>query len=126
MAIYQERTKRKVTGGRYKYKIKDKRNLGDLPTHTKLGKNKLKIIEGRSNNRKFKLLFGEMANLYDPKTKKYSKIKVLNVLENPANRNFAKRNIITKGSILKTEKGKARVLSRPGQDGLINAVLISE
>jgi small subunit ribosomal protein S8e len=126
MAIYQERTKRKITGGRYKYKIKNKRNLGDLPTNTKLGKNKLKITEGRANLLKQKLLFGEIANVYDAKTKKYSKMKVLNVIENPANRNFAKRNIITKGAILKVEKGKVRVLSRPGQDGVINAVLISE
>lgn len=126
MAIYQERSKRKITGGRYRFRVKNKKNIGDLPTYTKLGKNKLKIVEGRANIEKFKLLFGEVANVFDPKTKKYSKLKIVNVVENPANRNFSKRNIITKGAILKTEKGKVRVSSRPGQDGMINAVLISE
>ncbi|MEK6949175.1 MAG: 30S ribosomal protein S8e, partial [Nanoarchaeota archaeon] len=44
---------------------------------------------------------------------------------NPANRHFVRRNIMTKGAIIETEKGKARITSRPGQDGAVNAVLIS-
>ena len=47
------------------------------------------------------------------------------VVENPANRHFVRRNIMTKGTVIETEKGKARITSRPGQDGTINAVLIS-
>jgi small subunit ribosomal protein S8e len=31
---------------------------------------------------------------------------------------------VTKGAIIQTEIGKARVTSRPGQSGAINAVLI--
>ena len=43
--------------------------------------------------------------------------------ENPANPNYVRRNLLTKGAIIKTELGNARILSRPGQDGTINAVL---
>jgi len=35
-----------------------------------------------------------------------------------------RRNIITKGAVIKTEKGPARVTSRPGQHGIINAILL--
>jgi small subunit ribosomal protein S8e len=35
-------------------------------------------------------------------------------------------NVITKGAIIETEKGLAKVVSRPGQDGVVNAVLIEQ
>ncbi|MCX6709925.1 MAG: 30S ribosomal protein S8e, partial [Candidatus Woesearchaeota archaeon] len=35
-----------------------------------------------------------------------------------------RRNIIVMSTIIDTEIGKARVTSRPGQHGIINAVLI--
>jgi small subunit ribosomal protein S8e len=35
-----------------------------------------------------------------------------------------RRAIITKGAIIETSKGNARVTSRPGQCGIINAVLL--
>ncbi|MFB6184110.1 MAG: 30S ribosomal protein S8e, partial [Haloarculaceae archaeon] len=44
--------------------------------------------------------------------------------ENPSNPNYARRNIITKGAIIETSEGRARVTSRPGQDGQVNAVLV--
>ena len=58
-------------------------------------------------------------NIFDPKSKKTAKVKVLRVLENKANRSYARRNIITKGAILETDQGKAIVVNRPGQDGQI-------
>ncbi|HJJ40868.1 MAG TPA: 30S ribosomal protein S8e, partial [Methanocorpusculum sp.] len=33
-------------------------------------------------------------------------------------------NLMTKGAVISTDLGKARIVSRPGQDGVINAVLI--
>ena len=45
---------------------------------------------------------------------------------NGANRNYVRRNIITKGAIIQTTLGKAKVTNRPGQDGSINAVLVAE
>ena len=58
------------------------------------------------------------------KTGKCVVAKIKTVLENPANPNLTRRNIITKGCIVQTEKGKARITSRPGQQGSLNAVLI--
>ncbi len=68
----------------------------------------------------------DTANVYDKKTKKFYKTKIKNVAENPANRHYVRRNIMTRGAIIETEKGKAVVTSRPGQDGTVNAVLILE
>ena len=85
-----------------------------------------RFVGVRGGNIKVKLLSVEEVNLYDPKEKKYSKVKIKSVLENPANRHFVRRNIITKGTIVDTEKGKAKVVSRPGQTGVLNAVLIKE
>ena len=64
------------------------------------------------------------ANIYDPSKKKTSLVEIKKVVDNPANRNFVRRNIITKGALIETALGKARVTSRPGQEGLVNAVLV--
>lgn len=48
------------------------------------------------------------------------------VVDNPSNVNYARRNIITKGSIIDTSAGRARVTSRPGQDGQVNAVVVDD
>ena len=58
------------------------------------------------------------------KGKKYKRVKIETVIDNPANRNFIRRNILTKGTIVKTELGKARITNRPGQEAHVNAVLI--
>jgi small subunit ribosomal protein S8e len=126
MAISQLRSKKKASGGRYKYRVKKKKNLGGLPTHTKLGKKKVKVIIGRAGLIKKRLLQEEIANVYDPKSKKCFKLKILNIVGNPADRHFVRRNIITKGAVIETEKGEARITSKPGSEDVINAVLISK
>lgn len=125
MAISQFRSKRKPTGGRYK-DIRKKRlcENGSTPTHTRIGVTKVKKQRVSSGMIKPRLLLCNQANVLDPKTKKATKSKIITVLENPANRNYVRRNIITKGTIINTEKGKAKVTSRPGQEGIVNAVLI--
>ena len=55
---------------------------------------------------------------------KAQKSKILTVLETPDNRHFARENVITKGAIVETEMGRARVTSRPGQEGSVNAILL--
>ena len=77
------------------------------------------------SNRKVRLLSADTANLFDTKTKKYEQVKIKTIVDNPADRHFVRRNIMTKGTVIETEKGKARITSRPGQDGSVNAVLIS-
>ena len=99
--------------------------MGRLPSLTKLEKRRVTVIRTRGNNQKVRLLGIDIANLFNPKTKKYEQAKIKTILENPANRHFVRRNIMSKGTIIDTEKGKARITSRPGQDGTVNAVLVS-
>ncbi|MEM0231398.1 MAG: 30S ribosomal protein S8e [Candidatus Woesearchaeota archaeon] len=126
MAIRQARPKRKLTGRRYvDYRKKRLSELGRAPALTKVDEEqKVVSIRGRGKNYKYKLLRASTANVLDPKTKKYSKVKIKTVIESPANIYYVRRNIIVRGTVIETELGKARVTSRPGQDGIINAVLI--
>lgn len=124
MAISQSQGKRKVTGGRYKKQTKKLKNKGNRPIHTTIGETRRRTNTGRSKITKKHLLQTNLANVYDPKSRKYSKAKIESVVESPSNRNFVRRNIMTKGSIIKTDKGNAKITSRPGQEGTINAVLV--
>ena len=126
MAISHLKAKTKPSGGKYMlFRKKKQYQLGRLPSLTKIGKTRKKIVRTMGNNQKARLLGSDIANLYDPKTKKYEKVKIKTITANPANRHFIRRNIITKGAVIETEKGKAKVTSRPGQHGVVNAVLIS-
>jgi small subunit ribosomal protein S8e len=127
MAIWQGRSLKKPSGGRIVFaRKKRKRELGREPANTKVGEEveKRKIIRTYGGNRKVRLVEALHANVFE--NGKGKKVKVLNVIENPSNRQYARRNIITKGAIIETEAGKAIVTSRPGQDGVVNALLIKE
>jgi len=125
MAISHKRAKRKISGGRYKSKIvKRLAGLGNLPRHTKIGEKTTKIIRVIGGNKKVFLLKSDIVNVYDNKNKKYIQSKILSVIENPANRHFIRRNILTKGAVVKTEMGNVKLTSRPGQEGTINGILL--
>jgi len=57
---------------------------------------------------------------------KVTKSKITRVKKSPANRDYERRGVITKGAILETEAGEAVVTSRPTADGVVNAVLTSK
>ncbi len=125
MAIDQTRGRSKPTGAKYKFKVtKRKCNLGSVPTLTKIGKEKKKQVKTIGGNKKERILETDIANLFDKRTKKFTKAKIIQVLENPANRHFVRRNILTKGTVIKTDKGNAKITSKPGQEGVVNAVLV--
>ena len=126
MAISQKgRLGKKLTGGKYHTPHKKRRyELGSKPTLTGIGKTTIKVVKTKGGGIKAKTLRIEKANLFDPKSKKFMQAAIKIVTDNPANRNYTRRNIITKGAIIMTEKGKARVTSRPGQNGSVDAVLI--
>ena len=125
MAKSQLKSRTKPTGGKLTASRKKKAYEHAGPfAHTKIGKAKLMKLRTRGSNQKNKLLVIETANVFNPETKKSTKSKIKSVLGNPASRHFARRNIITKGAEIDTEAGKAKVTSRPGQHGTINAVLI--
>lgn len=122
MAISQDRSNRKVSGGRYRRTIKKLKNRGREPTLVSISKLKRKVERGRGNKVKYRVLSTDIVNLFDGKN--FIKAKVESVIESPSNPNYVRRNIITKGSIIRTDKGNAKVTSRPGQEGSLNAVLI--
>lgn len=125
MTITQKRSKRKPTGGRYKTKV-PKRNIqiGSRPVLTSVGEKRLRTKRTLGGNSKLRLLSVNKVNLMDPKTNKASIADLKTILENPANRHFVRRNIISKGAIIETPKGKAKVTNRPSQEGFVNAVLV--
>lgn len=127
MAISQARSKRSPTGAKYKaFRKKKQFELGREPTLTGLGARRLRRIRVMGGNSKYALLSCDIANVQDQKSGKCFKAKIKTITENPANRHYVRRNIITKGTIILTDKGKAKVTSRPGQEGTINAVLLHE
>ena len=123
MSIWQARSKRKSTGGRItQARKKLKRELGRESTFTVIGEVNKKKVRCFGGTEKMKIMKTDYSNLLTKEG--YKKVKITGVTDNPANRHFVRRSIITKGAIITTELGKARVTSRPGQDGVINAVLI--
>lgn len=125
MVISNERSNRKETGKKYvDYRKKKKFNLAGIRSLTKIGERTTRQTRTIGHNKKVKTLSGNRVNLFDPKSKKCETVAIKTVLENPANRNFVRRNILTKGTVIDTEKGKAKITSRPGQEGSVNAVLI--
>ena len=47
-------------------------------------------------------------------------------VRDPAKADYNRRGVITKGTIIRTDKGLAKIVSRPGQDGALNAVVEEE
>lgn len=121
------RSRKKPTGGRLR-RLRKKRRMdrGTKFLETRIDKPKKKIVKERGGERKIKLLSVDYVNVSDPKTKKVNRVKIISVRDNPANPHYIRRNILTKGALIETEAGVARVTSRPGQDGVINAVLVGE
>ena len=127
MALWQGRSKRKPTGGRLTLSRKKRRfEIGKEPVFTFVGNEKRQVSRVRGANVKVRLLKAQFANVVDPATNKTQKVKIINVKESLSNPNYVQRNIITKGAVIQTELGLAKVTSRPGQDGAINATLVKE
>ena len=127
MALWQGKAKRSRTGRRTRYaRGKRKFEIGRESLLTTIGANSLKLIRTKGNNRKTRVKTSNIAYVLDPKTQKTTKTEISTVKENSANIHYVRRNIINKGAIIETKIGKAKVTSRPGQSGTINAVLLTK
>jgi len=116
--------KKKLTGGRKRaYRVKRKFESGSFPAETTLGEPKTKSVRGYGGNIKVKALSAKHASVTDQKTGKTQKTEILRVVKNSANVDYNRRGVITKGAEIETSLGLARVTSRPGNAGVINAVL---
>ena len=126
MALWQGSSQRSKTGRRIRFhRGKLKFEIGRETHLITIGENRTKKIRTRGNQQKITAKTVDIAYVVDPKTNKTTKAEIKTVLDNPANINYIRRNIITKGAIIDTSIGKARVTSRPGQVGVVNAILIA-
>jgi len=117
--------KRKPTGGkRTAYRGRRTYEIKRYPAETTLGNDEVVKKRVRGNNIKLFLRRTSYANVLDPSTNKVKKMKIIKVVENLANRDYDRRGVITKGAVIETEFGKAKVISRPGQESIVNAILI--
>jgi len=117
-------SKRKVTGG-----VK-KPNRGrrayeqhSYPIETKISEDRRVMKKTKGGGVKVKSLYAQFANVVDPLSKATKKVKILRMITNPASKDLTRKNVITKGALIETELGPAKITSRPGQNGVVNAVL---
>ena len=122
---WQGESVRKITGGRRRpAQMKRRAEIGLAPADTHIGEDRRRIIRTYGGNDKVRALRAAFANVTNAKNGETKKVKIEKVEENGANPNYVRRNLLTKGAIIKTEIGRARIMSRPGQDGIINALLL--
>jgi len=122
--LWQGESVRKVTGGRRRPAQGKRRfEIGLAPADTHIGEDRTKMVRIMGGNIKVRSMRAQYANVTKLSNGETKKVKIETVEENGANPNYVRRNLLTKGAIVRTEIGHARITSRPGQDGIINAVL---
>jgi small subunit ribosomal protein S8e len=122
---WQGESVRKVTGGRRRPAQKKRRaEIGRAPADTHIGEDRRRIIRTFGGNNLVVALRASYANVTNPRNGETKKVKIETVEKNTANPNYVRRNLLTKGAVIKTELGSARITSRPGQNGVINALLL--
>jgi len=116
----------KTTGGRRSpLRIRRKYETDRYPNEPTNGAQVTITRRIRGNNKKTALKAIDFVNLSSGDAK-VKKVKIEKVLENATNNDYKRRGIITKGAILETKEGKCRVVSKPGQNGIVNAILLKE
>ena len=113
----------KITGGRrHPLRSRRKYELDRYPNEAVIGNQVTVTRKVRGKNIKSAIKTINSVNLaIDSKVKR---VKIIKVLENATNNDYQRRGIISKGAVLETEAGKCRVVSRPGQHGTVNAILV--
>ncbi len=114
----------KITGGhRHPLKSRRKFHIDRFPNEALMGEQTTVTRKTRGNNRKTAIKTANAVNiaLTDGKIKNS---KIVKVLENQTNNDYQRRGIITKGAIVETKDGKCKIVSRPGQDGTLNGILL--
>ncbi len=125
MAVIHNRPKRKITGSRYiTFRGKKLYEIGHDPTLPPIAEKKSKIIRTKGGGIKNRIMAATIVNVIDPSTKRALYATMKYVAENPANRHYVRRNALTKGAVVETDKGKVKITSRPAQDGCVNGVLL--
>ncbi|MDJ0271988.1 MAG: 30S ribosomal protein S8e [Candidatus Caldarchaeum sp.] len=117
--------KRKKTGAKaHPARGRRKRERGGEINLVSLGEQKVVTRRALGGNLKAAALSTKTANVVVGSVVK--RLEILRVVSNPSNRDYDRRKVITKGALIETPEGLARVTSRPGQDGTVNAVLVKQ
>ena len=115
-------TSKKTGGRRHPLRSRRKYEMDRYPNEALVGEQITITRKVRGKNNKTSVKTIDSVNLaIDSKVKR---VKIIRVLENVTNNDYQRRGIISKGAILETEEGKCRVVSRPGQSGTVNAILV--
>jgi small subunit ribosomal protein S8e len=117
--------KRKFTGGR-KIASRGRRNfeIDRYPNEATIGTIDTVTRTVRGGNTKTAFKTTDFANVTDTASNKTVRSKILRVTKNFANKDYERRGVISKGALIETEAGPAKISSRPGQHGMVNAIAI--
>ena len=119
--------KRKITGGKKKpYRTKKASEAGGFAAETNLGLSFRIAKKVHGGISKTRLLSDKYANVTNPSDNITRRAEIVRVLSNPVNAEYNRRKIMTKGTLIETSLGEAIITSRPGQIGIINAVLANK
>ena len=128
MSTHSSLRKRKLTGGKKRAYRSARKSMKQAVIQQKqfLVNQDEKPPEVWAESAKSKFLADKYASVTDPKSGKTEKTEITRVVKNGANVDYNRRGVITKGAEIETALGLAKVTSRPGSDGVINAVLITK
>lgn len=117
MAKYQGRK------AKLRKRKKKKTELGSDPTKTKMSgeeeKKNVRTAGGKNKTVAVKVKFANVSV-----KGKTQKVAIKSVGDHPGDKDFRRESVLALGGEIETELGKARITSRPGQDGVVNAVLL--
>jgi len=124
MAQWHGISRRKSTGGR-RVAARGKRSteISSEKQFALIGEPRRKIYRTTGGNALVRVL-SENKCTVNGKDGKSSVATITNVVKNDANPNYTRRNILTKGAIVDTNKGQVKITSRPGHDGVLNGVVL--
>src|SRR3712207_809254 len=113
---------RKLTGGR-KVAMRGRRKfeIDRYPNEAVAGPTQIITRRSRGNHNKVAFKTAEFANIIDQENKKVTKSKILRVTKNPANRDYERRGVISKGALIEVEDGTAMVVSRDRKSTRLNS-----
>ncbi|MBT4535607.1 MAG: 30S ribosomal protein S8e [Nitrosopumilus sp.] len=116
----------KTTGGRrVPLRVRRKYETDRYPNEAINGAQVTVTRRVRGNNSKVALKSIDFVNLATENSK-VVKSKIIKVLDNSTNNDYRRRGIISKGAIIEIQEGKCKVISKPGQNGIVNAILLKE
>ncbi len=131
MAKWHGMSRRKPTGGRLKrpirYRGKRKKEISSEKQFAFVSdENQNKIYRKHAGLQTVRVMSASQINVSIPSEGVTKRVAITNIIENAADPNYVRRNIITKRAIAETELGQVRITSRPGMDGVVSGILLDQ